>query len=81
VIQTFRDKRTAASRFAAFSPKLLMVDRAQNLNDLLSPPGNRLEKLRGDRAGYHSIRVDRQWRVCFRWHDGDTFDVEFCDYH
>ena len=61
--------------------KLLMLDAAQNLNDLRVPPGNGLEKLRGDRSGQHSIRVNQRWRVCFRWRAGDAFDVEFVDYH
>ncbi len=51
------------------------------LNDLRAPPGNRLEALKGDRAGQHSIRVNDQYRVCFRWHDGDAYDVEICDSH
>lgn len=45
------------------------------------PPGNRLEALAGNRAGQHSVRVDDQWRICFRWRDGNAYDVEFCDYH
>lgn len=61
--------------------KLLMLDAAQNLNDLRVPPGNGLEKLRGDRSGQHSIRVNQRWRVCFRWRAGDAFDVEIVDYH
>jgi toxin HigB-1 len=61
--------------------KLLMVDAAQALEDLRIPPRNRLEKLRGDRAGQHSIRINDQWRVCFRWRDGGAHDVEIVDYH
>lgn len=61
--------------------KLLMLDAAEDLNDLRIPPGNRLEKLRGDRSGQHSIRVNDQWRICFRWRAGDAFDVEIVDYH
>jgi proteic killer suppression protein len=61
--------------------KLLMLDAAESLNDLRVPPGNRLEKLRGDRSGQHSIRVNDQWRICFRWRSGDAFDVEIVDYH
>ena len=52
-----------------------------SLMDLRVPPGNRLEKLKGDREGQHSIRVNQQWRVCFRWRSGDAFDVEIVDYH
>src|SRR5450830_985559 len=54
--------------------KLVAVDAAESLQDLRSPPGNRLEKLRGDRVGQHSIRINDQWRVCFRWKDGDAHD-------
>jgi proteic killer suppression protein len=61
--------------------KLLMLDAAQALEDLRIPPGNRLEKLRGDRAGQHSIRINDQWRLCFRWRDGGAHDVEIVDYH
>lgn len=51
------------------------------LDDLMIPPGNRLEALKGDRKGQHSIRVNDQWRICFRWENGNAYDVEFCDYH
>jgi proteic killer suppression protein len=61
--------------------KLLLLDAALALEELRVPPGNRLEKLRGDRAGQHSIRVNQQWRVCFRWRDGAAFAVEIVDYH
>ncbi len=61
--------------------KLVVIDSAERLGDLRVPPGNRLEKLRGDRAGQHSIRVNDQWRICFRWRDGDAYDVEIVDYH
>ena len=61
--------------------KLVAVDAAEQLADLRVPPGNRLEKLRGDRAGQHSIRVNEQWRICFRWKDGNAYDVEIVDYH
>ncbi len=61
--------------------KLLVLDAADTLTDLKLPPGNRLEKLKGDRAGQHSIRINEQWRVCFRWRDGDACDVEITDYH
>jgi proteic killer suppression protein len=61
--------------------KLRMLNRARILNDLRVPPANRLERLRGDRAGRHSIRINDQWRVCFRWEAGDAFDVEIVDYH
>jgi proteic killer suppression protein len=93
MIRVFRDKdterlfrRERARRFP--SPvsrvalrKLLLLDAAESLDDLRVPPGNRLEKLRGDRKGQYSIRVNDQWRVCFRWQDGDAYDVEITDYH
>lgn len=61
--------------------KLLQLDAADGLADLRVPPGNRLEALKGDRKGQHSIRVNDQWRVCFRWDDGDAYEVEIVDYH
>lgn len=61
--------------------KLRMINNAVNLNDLRIPPANRLEKLRGDRDGQHSIRINDQWRICFTWQKGDAFDVEITDYH
>jgi proteic killer suppression protein len=61
--------------------KLLLLDAAVALDELRVPPGNRLEKLKGDRAGQHSIRVNQQWRVCFRWKDGAAHAVEIVDYH
>jgi proteic killer suppression protein len=70
-----RDLRRAALR------KLLLLDAAESFADLRVPPGNRLEKLAGDRKGQYSIRINDQWRVCFRWVDGDAHDVEIVDYH
>ena len=61
--------------------KLLILDAAEALSDLMVPPGNRLEKLQGDRADMYSIRVNRQWRICFRWTIGGAEDVELVDYH
>ena len=61
--------------------KLVTVDAADALDDLRIPPGNRLEKLKGGRAGQYSIRVNDQWRVCFHWKDGNAYDVEIVDYH
>ncbi len=61
--------------------KLLYLNDAEDLRDLLAPPGNRLEKLSGDRAGQYSIRINDQWRICFRWQDGRVLDVEIVDYH
>lgn len=61
--------------------KLDMLDAAANLADLRSPPGNRLESLKGDRKGHHSIRINDQWRICFRWTDQGPEDVQIVDYH
>jgi toxin HigB-1 len=61
--------------------KLAILDAAERLDDLRVPPGNQIEKLSGDRRGEHSIRINDQWRICFRWSDGDAYDVEITDYH
>lgn len=61
--------------------KLMQIHSARTLDDLRAPPGNRLEALTGDRKGQHSIRINDQWRICFRWRDGDAHDVEIVDYH
>lgn len=61
--------------------KLRMLNNAATLDDLRIPPANRLEALKGDRKGRHSIRINDQWRVCFRWKEGDALDVEIVDYH
>jgi proteic killer suppression protein len=61
--------------------KLIYLDDAEDLQDLLAPPGNRLEKLKGDRAGQHSIRINDQWRICFTWSDNKAKNVEIVDYH
>ena len=61
--------------------KLIYLDDAEDLQDLLAPPGNWLEKLKGDRAGQHSIRINDQWRICFKWSDNKAKDVEIVDYH
>lgn len=61
--------------------KLTQLHRSRELRDLMLPPGNHLEALKGGRTGEHSIRVNDQWRVCFRWHEGDAYDVEIVDYH
>ena len=79
-------RRDRGSKFArplqrAALRKLLLVDAAESLDDLRVPPGNRLEKLVGDRAGQYSIRVNDLFRVCFRWQDGDAHEVEIVNYH
>ncbi|MCY3543521.1 MAG: type II toxin-antitoxin system RelE/ParE family toxin [Chloroflexi bacterium] len=61
--------------------KLMMINNTTDLGDLRTPPGNRLDALSGDRRGQHSIRVKRQWRICFVWRDGDAYQVEIVDYH
>lgn len=61
--------------------KLVILDAAMQLNDLRTPPGNRLEALERDRKGQHSIRINDQWRICFKWSGGDAYDVEITDYH
>ena len=61
--------------------KLRMVNNARQLEDLRVPPANRLEALKGGRRGQHSIRINDQWRICFRWNDGDASQVEIVDYH
>jgi proteic killer suppression protein len=91
VIKSFRDKATRAlfkghppNRFRSIAKlaarKLDMLDAAESLSDLRAPPDNRLEALRGRRAGQHSIRINDQWRICFVWADGAE-DVEIVDYH
>jgi proteic killer suppression protein len=93
VIQNFGDRETEriflrqSSRRLGSSVqrvalrKLLILDAAESLEDLTRPPGNRLEKLSGTRRGQHSIRVNDQWRVCFRWDRGNAYEVEITDYH
>ena len=93
MIRNFADKRTAAV-FAGYvvrglpgqiqrraRAKLLAIDSAGRLDDLRVPPGNRLEVLRGDRRGQHSLRINERWRICFVWAGGDAWEVEIVDYH
>ena len=61
--------------------KLRMLNSASTLEDMRIPPANRLEALKGDRKGQHSIRINDQWRICFLWHESDAHDVEIVDYH
>ena len=75
VVREFSGIRNVAER------KLTMLDSADDLKDLLAPPGNRLEKLKGDRAGQHSIRINDQWRICFIWRADGSHEVEITDYH
>jgi proteic killer suppression protein len=93
MIKSFADKRTqelyckgTSRRFPAdvaprAARKLEYVNLAEQLEDLRVPPGNRLHPLSGNRLGQHSISINDQWRICFRFDDGDAYDVEVCDYH
>jgi toxin HigB-1 len=93
MIRSFRDRETERlfrrERVRKLPPdvhrvalrKLVLLDAAESIEDLRVPPGNRLEMLTGDRAGQHSIRINDQWRVCFRWKEGDAEDVEIVNYH
>jgi proteic killer suppression protein len=93
MIASFRDKETATiwdGRRSRRLPgdiqavalrKLRLLNAARNLADLRVPPANRLEALKDDRAGQHSIRINDQWRICFIWRDGHAHDVEIVDYH
>jgi proteic killer suppression protein len=80
-IRSARARRFPADVVPRALHKLDMVNAAQELNDLRSPPGNRLEALRGDLRGFHSIRVSDQWRIVFRWAEGQAHDVRLTDYH
>lgn len=92
MIRSFKDADTEAlfndelvPRFRSIERparrKLLYLNRTHGLRDLMVPPGNRLEALPGDRKGQHSIRINAQWRICFRWKEDGVHDVEIVDYH
>ena len=93
MIKSFRDaetERVFQRQFSLRLPhdiqavalrKLRMLANAHDVIDLRSPPGNRLERLAGDRSGQYSIRINDQWRICFVWEGGDAHEVEICDYH
>jgi proteic killer suppression protein len=93
MIKTFRDKEAEKIFNRVLSKKLsqsiqhlarrklVILDAATELNTLRVPPGNRLEALKGNRKGQHSIRINDQWRICFKWKTGDAYDVEIADYH
>jgi len=76
-----RPRRLPVSILRTALRKLAMLNAATTLADLRAPPGNRLEKLAGDRQGQYSIRINDQWRVCFVWLEGDAYEVEITDYH
>jgi len=79
--ETGRSRKFPASLRLSAGKKLAILDAATELNELLAPPGNRLEKLKGDRSGQHSIRINDQYRICFVWKDGNACEVEIADYH
>jgi proteic killer suppression protein len=92
MIKSFKDKKTeeffsgkAVKQFTSIKRtaerKLTMLDSAADLRDLGAPPANRLEKLKGDRAGQYSIRINDQWRICFTWKEDGAYEVEITDYH
>ena len=93
MIKSFKDKETEKIYNQHFSKKLpnaiqkialrklMMIDNAETLQDLLVPPSNKLEVLKGDRKGQHSIRINDQYRACYKFKDGDFYDVEITDYH
>jgi proteic killer suppression protein len=93
MIKTFANKETAAlfagrnvrkysqGLMRAGMRKLKQLDLAQSVEDMRNPPGNKLEQLSGNRAGQYSIRINRQWRICFQWRDSHAYEVEIVDYH
>lgn len=92
MIKSFADKNTqkifldvGVAKFRGIEKparrKLVILNAAHSLEDLKSPPGNNLESLKGDRVGQMSIRINKQWRLCFKWHDNNAYDVEIVDYH
>lgn len=78
---TGRSRRLPSEVLQRAKRKLQILESAAGLKDLASPPGNRLESLRGEREGQHSIRINDQFRLCFRWESGDAYEVEVADYH
>ena len=93
MIQSFKDNETKKVWNQIYSKKLpediqktalrklIILHKSKDLNDLRIPPGNRLEQLSGDREGFHSIRINNQWRICFKWNNGYITDVERVDYN
>lgn len=93
MIKSFKDKDTEKIYWREFSRKLPLdiqklamrklwiIDAAINISDLRQPPSNRLKKLKGNRKGQYSIRINDQWRICFEWKDNDPYNVEITDYH
>ena len=93
MIRSFQDKETEKIWNQEYSKKLpeniqrigfrklIMINRAKDLLDLKTPPSNYLEKLKGNKKGQYSIRINLQWRICFKWHHGEAYNVEITDYH
>jgi len=79
--ETGKSKRIPSSLKKGALRKLVLIDDAAEYKDLMAPPGNRLEELKGDRKDQFSIRINDQWRICFKWINGDAHEVEIIDYH
>ena len=81
IFRGLRPRKIPIQIRARASRKLILLNAVETLQELRVPPGNRLEKLKGDRAGQHSIRINDQWRICFIWQKGNAFEVEVTNYH
>ena len=81
IFQRLRSRKISGILGRVALKKLLLIDAAESVQDLRSPPGNRLERLSGNRKGQYSIRINDQWRICFQWSQGNAIDVEIIDYH
>ena len=81
IFRGFRPRKIPIQIRERGSRKLILLNAVEDLRELRTPPGNRLEKLKGDRAGQHSIRINDQWRICFIWREGNAYEVEITDYH
>ncbi len=81
IFRGFRPRKIPIQIRERGSRKLILLNAVEDLRELRAPPGNRLEKLKGDRAGQHSIRINDQWRICFIWREGNAYEVEITDYH
>lgn len=81
IFRGFRPRKIPIQIRERGSRKLILLNAVEDLRELRTPPGNQLEKLKGDRAGQHSIRINDQWRICFIWREGNAYEVEITDYH
>jgi proteic killer suppression protein len=81
IFRGFRPRKIPIQIRERGSRKLILLNAVEDLRELRTPPGNRLEKLKGDRVGQHSIRINDQWRICFIWREGNAYEVEITDYH